>query len=301
MTELVRSPSPAEPHPALKGMHSSLIGILLNLVLAVGKALAGYFGHSFALIADAIESFSDVLSSAVVYFGLRVAIRPPDDDHPYGHGKAEPIAATAVGLALIAAAFAIAAESIHEIITPHRSPAWFTLIVAAGVFSLKELLFRYVVRVGNTIESTAVKADAWHHRSDAITSGLAFIGIAIALIGGRGYENADDWAALFASFIVLFNGYRQTRSGIAELLDAAPQGGIERDVRHTASSVRGVVDLEKCFVRKMGFDFYVDLHVIVDGDLPVREGHRIAHVVEDAIRSAHPKVAEVLVHIEPAA
>ena len=280
-------------------MRTTLLGILLNMVLALAKGVAGFLGHSFALMADALESFSDIVSSLIVYFGLRLSLKPPDADHPYGHGKFEPIAAIVVSMSLTGAALTIAVVSVREILTPHQSPAPYTLIVLAGVVIIKEWLFHYVNEVGQSIESTAVRADAWHHRSDAITSSLAFVGISIGLIGGKGYEKADDWAALGASGILLYNAYRQLRPALAELTDAAPPGDIDSAVRRVASAVPGVAALEKCFVRKMGFDLYVDLHVVVDGDLPVREGHRIAHRVKDAILASDSRIAEVLVHIEP--
>lgn len=284
---------------ALKGRKSTLIGLALNSVLAAGKVTAGVLGHSFALVADGIESLADVFSSVIVYFGLKYAVKPRDENHPYGHGKAEPIAALAVGLALVGAGVSIAIQSIREILTPHALPAPFTLIVLAGVLVVKESLFQYVIRVGKAIESTAVQTDAWHHRSDAITSALAFVGISIGLIGGKGWETADDWAALVASFIILFNAFHQMKPPLAELSDVAPPQTILDEVKDAARSVPGVLDLEKCFVRKMGFEFFVDLHVIVNGDLSVREGHRIAHKVKDTIKGFHPRVTEVLVHIEP--
>jgi cation diffusion facilitator family transporter len=280
-------------------MRSTLVGILLNVVLAFAKGIAGFLGHSFALMADALESLSDVVSSFIVYFGLRLSIKPPDEDHPYGHGKFEPIAATIVSMSLTGAALTIVVVSVREILTPHQSPAPYTLIVLAGAAIIKEWLFHYVNEVGQSIESTAVRADAWHHRSDAITSSLAFVGISIGLVGGKGYETADDWAALGAACILLFNAYRQLRPALAELTDAAPPGDIDSAVRRVASAVPGVAALDKCFVRKMGFDLYVDLHVVVDGDLPVREGHVIAHRVKDAILASDTRIAEVLVHIEP--
>jgi cation diffusion facilitator family transporter len=284
---------------ASKGRRSTIIGACLNALLAVGKITSGILGHSFALVADGIESSADILSSLVVYVGLKYAVKPADDDHPYGHGKAEPIAALAVGLALIAAAISIAVQSLREIVTPHALPARFTLIVLAGALVTKEILFRHVVRIGKDINSIAVQTDAWHHRSDAITSALAFIGISVALIGGKGWESADDWAALLASFIILFNAFAQIRPALAELSDIAPPKTIHDEVKAAARLVPGVEDLEKCFVRKMGFEFYVDLHVIVNGALSVREGHRIAHEVENAILTAYPRITEVLVHIEP--
>jgi cation diffusion facilitator family transporter len=277
----------------------------INLCLAIGKGVAGFLGHSYALIADAIESLTDVLSSAVILIGLRISMRPADEDHPYGHGKAEPLAATVVSFALFGAAVVIAIESIHEIRTPHYAPAPFTLMVLAVVVVIKEILFRYVVTIGEGLGSTAVKTDAWHHRSDAITSALAFIGISIALIGGKwiggkGWASADDWAALLAAGIIAYNAYLQLRPAVMELTDSMPGSGLGEEVRRIARSVPGVESLDKCYVRKMGLDYYVDLHVVVDRDMPVWRGHEIAHQVKDQIRAARGEIADVLIHIEPA-
>jgi len=280
-----------------RGLKSSLIGIGLNFVLAMFKCTTGFIGHSFALVADGIESLSDVLSSTVVYLGLRVSIRPPDEDHPYGHGKAEPVAAIIVGLALIVAAIAIGVESIVLIQTPHPLPEIYTLWVLLAVVGIKVLLSRYVSSVSKGIDSTAVRSDAWHHLSDAITSAFAFVGISIALLTRN--AAADDWAALCASPVIIFNAWRQLRAPFAELLDTAPAPRLEQEVRSVASTVSGVIGLEKCHVRKMGFRYYVDLHIVVEGTLTVRQGHNIAHDVEDAVLEQVPQIAEVLVHVEP--
>jgi cation diffusion facilitator family transporter len=288
---------PSTEQAVAKGLRSSLIGIGSNLLLAAFKCVAGLLGHSFALVADGIESISDVVSSGVVYFGLRFAIKPPDKEHPYGHGKAEPIAAVVVGLSLIAAAILIGVESMRRIKVPHPLPEPYTLWVLLAVVSVKILLSRYVSSVGKGLESTAVRTDAWHHLSDAITSGFAFVGISIALLIRN--PAADDWAALCASPIIMFNAFRQLRLPIAELLDAIPAPQVEEQVRAVAAAVPGVMGLEKCQVRKVGFRYYVDLHVIVDGNLTVRQGHKIAHTVEDAVLASVPRVAEVLVHVEP--
>jgi cation diffusion facilitator family transporter len=280
-------------------MRTSLLGMSANLILAIAKGIAGLAGHSFALVADALESLSDVVSGLVVYFGLKIAIKPPDSDHPYGHGKAEPFAALVVGIFLVAAAVAIMVESVHEIRTPHRLPAPYTLVVLAGVLLIKGLLSRHVGNIGEQIGSTAVNADAWHHLSDAITSGFAFVGISIALIGGPGWESADDWAALCASFVILYNAWHKMRPAVLELADIAPDPTISQHVRRIANLVPGVLGLDKCFVRKMGFSFYVDLHVVVKGNLSVREGHEIAHQVKATVLNEMPQISEVLVHIEP--
>lgn len=280
-----------------KGLHSSLLSIVSNFLLALSKCIAGFVGHSFALVADGIESLSDVFSSSVVYIGLSVAMRPPDKTHPYGHGKAEPIAASIVSLAMAGAAFAIAIESISLIRTPHPLPRAYTLWVLLAVVVLKLYLSRYVSSVASNIRSTAVRVDAWHHLSDAITSFFAFVGISVALITAN--PSADDWAALFAAPVILFGAWRQLQSPLAELLDTAPPPEIEQQVREVAALVPGVVGLEKCFVRKVGFRYYVDLHVVVSGDITVRSGHAISHVVEDRVLAAVDHIAKVLVHIEP--
>jgi cation diffusion facilitator family transporter len=261
------------------------------------KVAAGSLGHSFALVADGIESFSDVFSSFAVYLGLRLAVKPPDKTHPYGHGKAEPAAAAIVGLGLAVAGIGIAIEGISQIRTPHPLPRPYTLWVLLVVVVAKLLLSRFVSSVADNIRSTAVQGDAWHHLSDAITSAFAFVGITVALLTKNPY--ADDWAALSASPVILFNAWRQLRLPMAELLDTAPPPDIEQQVREAAASVAGVIGLEKCFVRKVGFQYYVDLHVVVKGDLTVRTGHAISHQVEDRVRGMVDRVANVLVHIEP--
>jgi cation diffusion facilitator family transporter len=280
-------------------MRAASIGIAANLLLAVAKCSIGLIGHSFALVADGVESLFDVGSGIVVWLGLRMADKPPDQNHPYGHGKAEPLATLIVGLFLTAAATLIAFESIHQIRTPHESPRPYVLIVIAIVIVLKSFLGRHVRRVGQQTGSTAVKADAWHHLTDLLISVFAFIGVSVALIGGRGWESADDWAALFAVPFILYNAIMQTMPAVLELDDIAPDPEIETAVRKLASSVPGVLGTDKCYVRKMGFRYYVDLHLVVRGEWTVRRGHALSHDVESLIRSEIPAVAEVLIHIEP--
>ena len=282
-----------------KGIHSTVVGIIVSIFLAVVKGVAGIIGNSYALVADAIESVSDVVTSIIVIAGLKIASKPADHDHPYGHGKAEPIAAMVVSLALFGAAVIIIFQSIHEIITPHHAPASFTLLVLIIVVIVKESLFRFVLKVGETVDSTVVKTDAWHHRSDAITSAFAFIGISIALIGGEGYEMADDWAALCASGIIIYNASKLGLVGLREIMDTAPSEEVLKKVKELGLSVDGVVSLDKCFVRKMGMEFFVDMHIIVDGKISVYDGHKIAHKVKAKIISEFPRINDVLIHIEP--
>ena len=241
----------------------------------------------------------DIFSSLVIWFGLKVAAEPPDDEHPYGHGKAEPVAAIVVSFIVIIAAIGLAAQSVREILTPHHAPAPFTLVVLVVIVAVKELFFRRVLAAGEEFGSSAVKTDAWHHRADAITSGAAFIGICIALIGGPGWESADDWAALAACGVIAFNGWKLFQPSLHEAMDAAPPRELAENIRALAAAVSGVVALDKCRIRKMGLEFYVDLHVRVAAEISVRAGHAIAHAVKDAIRDAKPEVADVLVHIEP--
>lgn len=282
-----------------RGTKSTLLGISVNSALGLAKCSAGLLGNSFALVADGLESITDVLSGLVVYFGLKIAVKPPDADHPYGHGKAEPIAALVVSLALMAAALGIIYEGIREIIAPHPAPAPYTLVVLAGVLIIKGLLFRRVQSVGESIGSLAVKSDAWHHRSDALTSAFAFVGISIAILGGPGWEAADGWAALCAALVIFYNAWKQLKPALLELGDIAPDTTMEGQVRETAGQVAGVIGLDKCLIRKMGFTFYVDLHIVVRGEMTVREGHLLSHKVEGEILRALPQVAEVLVHVEP--
>lgn len=296
---LKNTPATQDKHPAYKGLRATLVSILVSVGLVIVKGTAGILGNSYALIADAIESASDVFSSLILFAGLRIAAKAPDTDHPYGHGKAEPLAATIIGLTMGAAAILIVVESISNILTPHQPPETFTLWVLGAVILVKEILFRFVDRVAQEADSTAVKADAWHHRSDAITSGAAFIGILIAILGGKGYEVADDYAALVAAGIVMINAYKVFRPALNEVMDAAPSQHLSQEVKGLAAQVSGVQGLEKCFVRKMGFELFVDLHVLVDGDLSVREGHDIAHQVKDVILRSNPRIYDVLIHIEP--
>ena len=282
-----------------KGLMAAGVGMAVNIVLAIVKIVTGVLGNSYALIADGIESTTDIISSLVVWTGLKISVLPPDDDHPYGHGKAESISAIIVSLALFAAAALIAVQSIRELLVSHHTPAWFTLLVLALVVAIKETLFRFVSRVGHQLSSTAVQGDAWHHRSDAITSVAAFIGITIALIGGKGYEQADDWAALFACAVILFNGYRIFRAALNDIMDAAVPDLLQKEIRVISASVPGVARIEKCRTRKSGLGLLVEIHVEVDGDLTVRRGHQIAHEVSDRLKSSSLPVQLVMVHVEP--
>lgn len=282
-----------------KSLTSVSTGLVCNVVLAVVKTVAGILGNSYALIADGIESIMDIISSMIVWGGIKIGSMPADDNHPYGHGKAESLAAMIVSVVLIGVGIEIAIESIKGIHSPHHTPAAFTLIVLIIVVLIKETLFRYIFSVGKDVNSISVKTDAWHHRSDALTSVAAFIGISISLMGGKGYESADNWAALVASAIIVFNGMNLFRHAVAEIMDASPGAKTEQSVREIASQVPGVIAIEKCRVRKSGQQIFVDIHVIVDANMTVRKAHDIGHDVKDALVASSLSIADVLVHIEP--
>lgn len=279
---------------------ATLQTVLVSTLLAIVKITAGWIGHSFALIADGIESLLDIVSSLVVWGSLRIAALPPDRNHPYGHGKAESLAATVIALGLLAAAAGLAVQSVREILAPHHAPAPFTLVVLSIVVAIKELMYRRLARIGRATASTALRVDAWHQRSDALTSAAAFAGISVALLGGKGYEAADDWAALGACGIIGWNGIRLLRSSIGEVMDAAAPEALHDAIRSIAGDVAGVAAIEKCFARKSGPGWLVDVHVEVHGQLPVVEGHDIGHRVKEALCSSQLGVLDVLVHIEPA-
>jgi cation diffusion facilitator family transporter len=280
-------------------MQAAQTGLVVNILLVIVKLLAGIAGHSSALVADAIESFADIFSSLIVWGGLRITTRPADLEYPYGYGKAEALAAAIVSLMLLGAALGVAVAAVGEIMTPQHMPAPFTLAVIAAVIPVKEILFWRVLRVGSETGSTAVKADAWHHRSDALTSAAALIGIGVALWGGPGWESADDWAALLAAVVIGLNGFLLLRPAIQDLMDRMPDGPFIDQFSATALEVDGVRAIEKLRVRKVGSDYFVDLHVQADENLPLREAHILSGKVKGAIRAAFPHVGGVLIHMEP--
>lgn len=282
-------------------VRTAWFSIASNTCLAIIKGIAGVLGNSYALIADAIESTTDIFASLLVLFGLKYAERPADENHPYGHGKIEPLITFMVVAFLVTAATVIAYESIHNISTPQEAPKAWTLIVLAGIILWKELSFRVVIKRSKETNSTSLKADAWHHRSDAITSVMAFIGISIALFMGEGYETADDWAALLASVFILYNSYLIFRPALGEIMDEHQYDDLLEEIRKEAVLVEGVVATEKCFIRKAGMQYHVDLHAIVDGEISVREGHTISHLLKDHLRNEIPGLGHVLIHIEPSA
>lgn len=282
-----------------KAINTIVFSIVGNCFLALIKGIAGFFGNSYALIADAIESTTDIFSSILVLFGLKYANKPADKNHPYGHGKIEPlITFLLVGFLVISATF-IAHESIQNIRNPHVLPEKWTLIVLALIIAWKELSFRIVIQKSEETNSSSLKADAWHHRSDAITSVAAFIGISMALMLGKGYESADDWAALFASGFIFYNSYLIFRPALGEIMDEHFYDDLVEDIRRISLTVDGIIATEKCFIRKVGMIYHVDLHAKVNGSISVTDGHNLAHQLKDILRAEIPQLGHVLIHIEP--
>jgi cation diffusion facilitator family transporter len=292
-----------DEHPlrdaARRGIKATIAALMASVLLGAIKIAAGVLGNSYALIADGVESLLDVFASLVVWGALRIGVSTPSRRYPYGLGKVEPLAGMVVATMLILAAVGIAAQAARGISNPHPGPAPFTLVVLVVVVATKEGIFRMLSRRGQEIGSRAVTSDAWHHRSDALTSLAAFIGISLALVFGDGYESADDWAALFACGVIVYNGVKLFRAGLDEVLDAAAPSEVEQRIRAVALGVDGTRGIETCRVRRSGLGLLVDIHVEVDGELPVRAGHRIAHRVKDALMAGDLGILDVLVHVEP--
>lgn len=282
-----------------KAINTAFFSIVGNTLLAIVKGITGYFGNSYALIADAIESLTDVFSSILVLFGLKYSTKPADENHPYGHGKAEPLITFLVVGFLVISATIIAYQSIQNIRTSHQTPETYTLVVLFFIIIIKEFFFRFVSKKSEETKSTSLKADAWHHRSDAITSLIAFVGITIAILFGEGYESADDWAALIASGFIVFNAYLIFRPALGEIMDEHFYDDFIEDIRKSSVTVDGVIETEKCFVRKSGISFHIDLHIIVDGNISVHSGHEIAHRLKDELLAKFPEISDVLIHVEP--
>jgi len=282
------------------GAHLALVGMWINAMLCAVKIGTGVLGHSYALEADGFESLLDIISSLLTWAGLKYAARPADDSHPYGHGKAEPVAGILGSVMILGAGTALAVASVRALWAPRAAPSPYTLAVLVVVMVVKEVHSRRVGKAARETSSTAMEADAMHHRTDAITSAAALVGITLTLVGGPRCAQADSWAALFACAIIGFNGVKIFWPSVADLMDTAPPRTVQEQVRDASAKVEGVTETELCRVRKMGIEYYVDLHVKVDGDISVTAGHEIAHRVKDAVRNAVPEVADVLVHIEPA-
>lgn len=286
----------AHKQVAIKTLYFS---ILSNVCLAIIKGVAGFLGNSYAMLADALESTTDVFTSILILLGIKYATRPADKNHPYGHGRIEPLITFVVVGILIVTATLIAYESIENIRTPHEAPAPWTLIILGAIIIWKEISYQVVIRKSKALKSSSLKAEAWHHRSDAFTSIAAFIGIAVALILGKGFEAADDWAALFASGFILYNCYHIFRPALSEIMDEHTYDEEVFQIKSVAKIVEGIVDTEKCFIRKSGMKFHLELHALVDGNISVKQGHDLAHKLQDVLKKELNYLDHIIIHIEP--
>jgi len=289
-----------------EGSRLVLCGVVINAILAIVKVGAGLAGHSNALLADGLESALDMASSVLIWGALLYAGKPPDREHPYGHGKLESLAAVAGAIFLIGAGTWVAVHSAWNLwgtyVAAHEQramPKAWTLVVLVVVIAIKEVLFQMLMRAGRRVGSSAMQADAWHHRSDALTSIAAFLGISIALIGGGAWRSADDWAALFSCAVILRNGFGMLRSGVGEVIDEQVSPELADQILELACAVDGVSSAEKCRVRKSGLTLIADLHVRVAPDMTVRQGHDISHNVKDRLMGAGLNLGDVTVHLEP--
>jgi cation diffusion facilitator family transporter len=282
-----------------RGILAAQVGLVVNAVLVVVKIGAGVVGNSYALVADGVESSLDIFSSIITWRGLIVARRAADENYHFGYGKAEAVATASVAVLLLVAAVGISVEAVREMMRPHAPPATVTLFVLVGVVVVKETLFRNIFRVGHDLDSMALRADAWHHRSDAITSAAAFAGIALAVGAGPRFWAADEIAAIFASLIIAFNGIRLLTPAVDDLMDRAPAPDVVAQVRAVAAAIEGVCEVEKVLARRAGIGYFMSLHVQAHPEITLREAHRLGHACKDAIISEVPQVLDVFVHMEP--
>ncbi len=298
-TDLLPAHHAATVERAQKGARMIVRGMALNVAMAVVKVAGGAVGHAYALVADGVESLCDIAVSILIWAGFQWAARPPDDDHPYGHGKAEAVSGLLTALVILGTSVGVGWHAVNQVRDPQRLPAWWTLLILAAVVAAKVVFSRRLDRVGRDTSSTALGAEAWHHLSDAITSAAAFVGIAVAVVGGQRYAAADGWAAMVASLVIAVNGLTIFRKALNEVMDIAVPADMENEVRSLAAAVAGVHSLDKCRVRKSGLSYLVDIQVRVPGDMTVREGHGIAHRVKDTLLSSGLRVSDVTVHVEP--
>lgn len=276
-----------------------IISIVSSFILALIKGISGFLGHSDALIADAIESSSDVLASLLVLFGMYYSQKPADEDHPYGHGKAEALTTFGVVGFLLISATLIAYNGIQNLYIEQNQPASFTIYILIGIIIWKEFSYRYVINRGKKINSLSLQADAWHHRADAISSLIALFGIGISLMLGSEYSKADDWAAIVSAIFIVYNAFRIFRPALGEILDEHTHHDLIEKIIAFENKVEGVHRIEKCLVRKTGTFYFVDIHLEVDGNKSVSEGHKIAHEFKDCVMKNLPDIYDILIHIEP--
>ena len=278
---------------------AALIGLGINLTLGVAKLVGGIFGNSFALIADAVNSLGDVVSTVVVLLALRIAQQPPDKEHPYGHTRAEGIAASNVAIIIIVSALLVGWEALQRLTLQHAIPPVWTLWIAGINVAIKEALYHYKVRIGRRTGSTSLIANAWDHRSDALSALAVLIGLAVIRWGGPQYIYADEVASLVVVAMIILSGIHLFRSSASDLMDMQAEPELVEQIRADALTVPGVMDVETLWVRKSGLEHFADIHIEVDPQMTVADGHEIGHTDKDHLLQHFPSVRDVLVHLEP--
>lgn len=280
-----------------KGVKVATFGIFLSATLVVIKVMAGILGHSSALIADGLESALDVITSLTILSSFKLMAKSPTERFPYGYGRIEPLATLAISIFILGSGLGVSALSIHQIMIPHQTPKAYTAIILFIVIITKEIVYKKMIRSSKELQSKAMESEAWHHRIDGLTSLAALFGVLVAIIMGKGYEAADDWAALLACLVIFYNGINLLKDAVREIMDVSPNPEMVQETRNLAMKVPGVMKIDRCRIRKAGIYYFVDIHIVVDGESTVREGHRISHEVKDKLMQSN--VADVLVHVEP--
>ena len=269
------------------------------MILGLTKLVGGLLAGSFALVADSVNSLGDTVASIVVLVALRIAQRPADENHPYGHSRAEAVAASNVALLIIISALLLGVEAVRRFGLDHAAPPNWALAIAAANVVIKEALYRYKLRVASRTGSAAVLANAWDHRADALSALAVLIGLSATAIGGTDWIWADEVAALFVVAVILRGAIPLFRNSARDLLDAQAEPELVRQVRAWASQTEGVEEVEKLWIRKSGFEYLVEIHLEVDPDRTVADGHRIGHEVQARLQERFPRLRHVLVHLEP--
>lgn len=273
------------------------VGLAANFFLTVFKIAAGYFGNSQTVIADGIHSLSDSVTDIAIIIGSSLWSAPPDESHPHGHKRIETFITAIIGAALFAVAYGIGRNAVLTFNEPDEAPTWVALLAAILSVFVKEALYQYTNRFGKKLKSSAVVANAWHHRSDAISSIPAALAVIISM-KLPGYPYIDNIGALIVSLFIVYTAFKISWSAILELTDIGADKAICESIECAAKSVGGVKSIHKCRTRKYGSGIQVDLHIQVDPDITVREGHRIGHNVEDELFKNHD-IIDVIVHVEP--
>jgi len=283
-----------------KGRRAAILGMIGSGLLAVLKITAGLMGHSTAVFSDGVESAMDVVTSMVVLGGMTLALRPPDSNHPYGHGRAESIAGKTVSTILIVTGLLLAFNSLFGLTSTSHPPRLYAIATLVISIVVKVWLARYKMSLGTKIESASLQADAWNDRVDVVSALAALAGSGLAAYAPERFLYADRLGGGLVALVILYTGLRVFRDTSLELMDTSPSDELMARVRGVVAQVRGVVRLETCRGRKSGLGYFFDLHIEVDPEMKVRDAHEIAHQIKDRVRSAIPSVLDVLVHVEPA-